>query len=520
MKVFFKYVMAVLAFSAMVLSSCTKEEAPQEEKSNDVSIKSLVAYCPSVDREIDELTSALNTSTSTITLTTASVFSNETPVDLTNVKINLTLAKGATSDLKESYNLSEGNTDKLVITAEDGETKAEWTLVAVRADDLLVYPSSVTASVEDVWIKTTNEMGLKFPIWGSRGMDSYRESSGSYLYILDNYLPHSADNHIKIFNALNGEYIKDITEYAGGDAGCRSYMWGLKCDEAGHVAITRHNADGAGFFLDLYDNAENEWKFLGVPAVFFPDYETLTYFAGKKIQILGNLVNGEGLVLATCAHFYGAMPIYAEYNTFVFTNGVVSESIIQSTYPASAPIEWWSGEIQQESLTDQTIYATIVDEYNFGGDTPESEWPSLHAASFEIYDPVEGSTVSVDESCFNYRIIASEVFNCGSGKYLYTLEQSYSPLAPYVERLYFISNKELLENVTAESEDFNKFLLWESEPDDIGGATEGVDTRFGSVSVLLDESGTSAMLYCYHANNSGNFAKVCARRVTFAETFE
>ena len=171
-------------------------------------------------------------------------------------------------------------------------------------------------------------------------------------------------------------------------------------------------------------------------------------------------------------------------------------------------------------MTNQTLYVTIVDEYNFGGDTPESDWPTLHASSFEIYDPVDGSTVAVDESCFNYRILASEVFNCGSGKYLYTLEQSYSPLAPYIERLYYISDKDLLKNVTAESENFDKFLIWESEPDDIGGATITVDTRFGSVSVLPDATGTSAMLYCYHANNSGNYAKVCARRVTFTETFE
>ena len=141
MKVFFKYVMAALAFSAMVLSSCTKEEAPKEEKSNDVSIKGIVAFCPSADREVDELTASMQSSTHTITLTTAAVYSNETPVDLTNVKIQLTLAKGATSDLKDSYDLSEGKTDKLVITAEDGETKAEWSLEAVRVDDMIVIPT-------------------------------------------------------------------------------------------------------------------------------------------------------------------------------------------------------------------------------------------------------------------------------------------------------------------------------------------------------------------------------------------
>lgn len=520
MKTLYKSIISGIVLSGMLFTACTNKEETTAEKSKDVTIKGIVAYCASEDRGTDELTASMNTATSLITLTTTPVYSNETPVNLSEVIINLTLAKGATSDLKASYDLEDGKTAKLVITAEDGQTTAEWTLKAVRSDNLIVIPKSVTATAETVWKRSAADLGLRSPLWGSRGMDCYRENGSEYLYILDNELAPGDNNRIRIHDAKTGNFIDDIKEYEGGSLGCRSYMWALKCDEAGHIAITRLNADQAGFWLDLYDNAGNEWGYLGSPLRYAQNPEGLTYYAGKKVHILGDLVNGQGMVIATCGHFYGSLSIFAEYNTFMFSDGVPAAAIVQSTYPASAPTEWWAGEVQQESLADPTLYVTIVDEYNYGGDTPESEWPTLHASSFEIYDPVAGTTVAMDDSCFNYRILASEVFNCGSGKYLYTLEQSYSPKAPYVERLYYISDKELLKNVTADSEDFSKVLLWESEHDDIGGAVTNVDNRFGSVCVLPDATGKSAVLFCYHANTDSEKAKVCATRVTFTETFE
>lgn len=513
MKVFFKYVMAALAFSAMVLSSCTKEEAPKEEKSNDVSIKGIVAFCPSADREVDELTASMQSSTHTITLTTAAVYSNETPVDLTNVKIQLTLAKGATSDLKDSYDLSEGKTDKLVITAEDGETKAEWSLEAVRVDDMIVIPTSVKATATPVWTKNAVELGVKNPLWGSRGMDCYREGGNDYLYILDNTLAPSDDNRIRIHNAKDGNFIDDVKEYEGGAKGCRSYMWGLDCDDAGHIAITRLNADQAGFWLDLYDNAANGWAYLGSPLKYAQSQEGLTYYAGKKVQVIGNLLEGQGSVLATYGHFYGRLAIQGGYDVFSFTDGAPAPAIINYPYPT----EWWAGEVQQESISDPTIYVTIVDEFSYGND-PEETWPELHASHFEINDPVQGTTIAVSDECFNYRILASEVFNCGSGKYLYTLEQTYTCTGPYVERLYYISNPELLKVVTPLSEDYNKFLIWESEYDDIEGDSN--DYRFGSVCVLPDENSNSAVLFAYHASSDSERAKICATRVTFEESFE
>lgn len=520
MKAIHRFIFSLIALSGMLITACTDKDGATAEKSKDVTIKGIVAYCPSEDREIDELTASLNTATSLITLTTTPVYSNETPVDLSNVIIQITLAKGATSDLKSTYNLADGNTGKLIITAEDGVTTAEWTIKAVRADNLVVIPKSVTATATPVWSRSSSDLGLKSPLWGSRAMDCYREAGNDYLYILDNELAPGDNNRIRIHNAKTGDFIDDIKEYEGGAKGCRSYMWALKCDEAGHIAISRLNADQAGFWLDLYDNAGNGWAYLGTPLKYPQNQEGLTYYAGKKVNIVGDLVNGQGMVIATCGHFYGSLAIYAEYNTFMFSDGVPAASIVQNSYPASAPTEWWAGEVQQESLANPTLYVTIVDEYNYGGDTPEEQWPTLHASTFEIYDPVAGTTVAVDESCFNYRILASEVFNCGSGKYLYTLEQSYSPKAPYVERLYYISDTELLKTVTADSEDFDKFLLWESEPDDIGGAVTNVDNRFGSVCVLPDATGTSAVLFCYHANTDSEKAKVCATRVTFEETFE
>ena len=117
MKAIHRFIFSLIALSGMLITACTDKDGATAEKSKDVTIKGIVAYCPSEDREIDELTASLNTATSLITLTTTPVYSNETPVDLSNVIIQITLAKGATSDLKSTYNLADGNTGKLIITA-------------------------------------------------------------------------------------------------------------------------------------------------------------------------------------------------------------------------------------------------------------------------------------------------------------------------------------------------------------------------------------------------------------------
>lgn len=500
--------------------SCKKENAPQGnpednskdvELSSDVSIRGIVAWSASSERGKDELTATMDNSKSEITLTTTALYTNQEPVDLTKVVIELTLAAGATSDVKDAYDL-DGKTAEITITAQDGKTQAKWTVSAVRTEAMIVIPTSVTTTVEDVWVKTAVDLGVKSPLWGGRSIAAYREGGKDYLYILDNVLPYSEDNRIRIHDAKTGIYIDEVKEYEGGWNGARSYTWAIDTDDAGHIAMTRLNADMAGFWLDLYDNAAGGWAYLGSPLQYPQNQEGLTYYCGKKMQALGNLVSGQGKIIATCGHFYGRLSIQAAYDTFIFTDGVPASSILSATYPT----EWWAGEIQQESMDDPTMYVTIVDEVTYGTD-PEETWPDLHASHFEIYDPTEGSTVAVSDACFNYRILASKVFNVGSGKYLYTLEQKYSTISPYVERLYFISDEALLKEVTPDSEDYFKFLLWESE-DDMEGDSN--DYRFGTVSVLPDETGNAAVLFAYHPSSDSEKAKICARRVVFQESFE
>ena len=498
---------------ALLLPACN---GPQEEtpKSTDTSIKGITAYCPSASRTRDDLNASMDKDKMAITLTTEAVKSTEEPVDLTKVNIELTLAKGATADLKASYDLSNPEIPaKITVTAEDGVTSDTWNVYAVRTDPLIVIPTSVTVTVTPVWSKTAMELGLKSPLWGSRGMCSYREGGKEYLYILDNFLPKTDDNKIQVFNAKTAEHVAVVDSWDKGESkGCRSYMWDLNCDSAGHLAATRLNADGAGFFLDLFDNAAGGWKFISTPIIFFPDHPGLTYYAGKKVQILGNLTQGRAMVLATWGHFYGHYLLQGGYDIYNVTDGVPSTSIDAQTYP----LEWWAGEVQQESLTDETKYVTSTFEYNYDIKQPEDTWPYLHAAHFEVNDAKSGKTYEVSDECFNYRIIAMEVFNCGSGKYLYTLEQKYLCTSPYVERLYYIADKEMLKTVKPSTADWSKFMLWERE-DDMGG--DDNEYHFGSVSVLPDETGNSAVLFSYHASSNSELAKVTATRVTFHETF-
>ncbi len=510
-------ILFVAMLGVFLLPACKKPVDPEPQKSSDTSIKGITAYCLSASRGRDELTASLDKSKLTIILTTEALYSDEVPVDLTNVIIELSLAAGATADLRQSYDLSDqSKAAKITVTAEDGQTTETWNVYAVRTDPMIIIPTSVSVTATPVWSKTAAELNLKSPLWGSRGMCTYRENGTDYLYVLDNVLPYSDDNKIRIFNAKTAAYIGDISGFDNGrpdlDPGCRSYMWACNCDEAGHVAITRLNADQAGFFLDLYDNAAGGWKRISTPLKLSQDAPGLTYYAGKKVQILGNLVSGRGMVLATWGHFYGHYLIQGGYDIFSFNDGEPSSSIDAQTYPC----EWWAGEVQQESLIDETKYITWTFETDYDIREPEEKWPYLHAAHFELSDPVSGKTYVVSQECFNYRILAAKVFNCGSGKYLYTLEQKYLCTSPYVERLYYISDREMLKTINPSSEDWTKFMLWERE-DDMGGDDQ--EYHFGSVSVLPDESGNSAVLFSYHASSDSEKAKITATRVTFNETF-
>lgn len=507
------YISLSVLLAGAFFSSCEKPAPVPEEKSNDCSIKGIIAYSPSATRGSDDLVASVDKSTNMITLTTEPVYTNEVPVDLTKVSVELTLAKGATSDVKDSYDL-DGKTAKLVITAEDGETTAEWTISAVRSDPMVVLPTSITAQFSQVWCKTTAEMNLKSPLWGSRGMTAFRDGGKDYLYILDNVLPYSDDNKIRIYDAKTGAYVSQIEEYNNGEMkpGCRSYMWDVDVDEDGHIATTRLNADQAGFFLDLYDNAAGGWEYLGTPLGYIQDTPGLTYYCGKKVQVLGNLVQGQGTVIATWGHFYGNYIIAAGYDVFPFINGV-SENIMAQAYPT----EWWAGEVQQESMTNQTKYVTINFENGYQPGLSDEEGAEFTGAHVEIYDPAAGTVIEIPEECFTYRILGTKVFNCGSGKYLYTLGQGFNIEGPYIERLYYISDTEMLKTISPESPDWNKFMLWEHK-DEAGG--DSGEHRFGSVAVLPDAAGTSAVLFSYHASSDGELAKVNATRVTITETFD
>ena len=87
----------LLFVAAGAFVCCNKGEEPQDntpakEPSTDVSIKGILAWSASQERGKDELTATMDNAKSVITLTTTALYTNQTPVDLTKVVIELTLA--------------------------------------------------------------------------------------------------------------------------------------------------------------------------------------------------------------------------------------------------------------------------------------------------------------------------------------------------------------------------------------------------------------------------------------------
>lgn len=487
-----------LLAGSLLFPSCKDDdrEPAGDPPSSDTSIRGLFAYAEHSERGRDTLDVSFSTHLDTLVLTTRALPEGASAVDLTRVCIEVETAPGATANLSPDrpVDLTDG-ASALTITATDG-TIAVFALRAVITPPYEVLPEYRFAFTE-LWTKSGTELGLVFPK-SCRSM----AVAGEYLLILDNTIDYSADGKIKAYRKQTGEFVKDVPVYEGGWSGPRSYSWTLAADEAGHFAMGRLNSGGAGFWLDVYESIDampvNPFRLTG---------DQVPQYAGKRMQLLGDLFSGRSALLLTAAHFYGDVPAPGQYCSWRLTDGT-PESALPSVFDAG--VNWQSAVVEQASLDDPTLFITYNDESGYPNDAPEN-WNQVHAARFMQFTPGSGEPVlSIDPLNFKYRILDSKVFTVKKGRYLFTLQQEYSTGTGAMSALlYDLTDKKRFSWVPGVA-GYEKFRLYESE-----GYVSQNDLRYGNVAVQVD--GDAAYLYVYYPASDGAEAIVTALKMEVSE---
>lgn len=149
---------------------------------------------------------------------------------------------------------------------------------------------------------------------------------------------------------------------------------------------------------------------------------------------------------------------------------------------------WYHAIVQRESLEDPTLYIASNDETGYP-DPDESKWEEIRGARFQISVPGE-VPVEMNQECLLYRIHDMKVFSLAEGRFMATLQQTYSRAGTMKTIIYDITDPAEVENMTPETEGYDKFRIYENE-----GYKVVNDAEYGSIAVWTD--GLSAEAYVY-----------------------
>lgn len=475
--------------------------------SSDTAIKSILAYAEHPQRERDTLDVSYNLARDTLYFTTRALPVGADPVDLQRVHLEIEVHKEASVNLtpETPVDLTREKENVLTITAGDGHS-ASLGMRSIVTPPYEVIPEYET-TITELWTRTGAELGLAFP-------QSCRDLTvaGDYLLVLDNTIDYNTAAKIKAYDKTTGAFVKDVPIYEGGWTSVRSYTWTLQADEAGHFAIGRLNSGGAGFWMDVYADLDavptNPFKLSG---------SQVPENAGKRMQILGNLLQGEAWVCLTNAHYFGAVKAPGTYSFWTLRDGMPTNGSPTTALPTTISYGdgWHSACVQRASLDDPMMYITYNDETGYPSD-PFDQWETVHAARFVAFTPGgSDAPLSFDPRNFKYRVLDAKVFNLRELRLYFTLQQGYSTgTGAMCTLLYNLSGKEVFRKTPA-SAGYDKVLLHESE-----GHVAPNDQRYGSVAVTVDEAAGSALLYAYYPGQTPQQTKITCLRLQLGDKIE
>lgn len=482
MKKLFCILVSILAAGALLVSCEDKNGGEEAELSSDAAIKSVVAKAEHAVRGEDILDISFSSDRKTITLTTRALPMGEDPVDMTKVKITMTYADHATSDLSDGYYDMTKDSNTVTVTAQDGKTTNTVSLVGVVTPPYEVIPDYNT-TVTQVWSKTATELGLKCAqsLFGIA-------VAGDDLFIMDNGVDHNPDTYrIKVYNKATGEYKNDIAAYEGGWWGVPGYMGAIAGDEAGNFGNIRLNegTSGAGTWVDRYTLEEGSYVYTTQLVTITQE---LQWFA-RRLQFLGDIM-GNGKIIATNGSTNGGTDLDAKYCVWDVNGGVAGN---YSVMPYGSDLTWKSAFVQQAAMDDPTLYISYNTEPNYPND-PSDMWDEVQGAHFAVYDPSSGIPAKeIAGENFRYRILDHQVFKLDGLTFLLTLEQGYSTTtSPMSAKLFNITNDSRY-GMKPGDEGYDQFKVFETESVVISN-----DQRKGNVTAWVDEAAGAAYIVIFY----------------------
>ncbi len=488
-----------ILFAAFVILSCKKVKDDIENTPiySGTAIKGIVAFVKNDALPNDTLSVSFSDLKDTIYLTTAPLPVEATPVDLSQVVIEIEPDKNAVVIPASPITFDMTEVREITIEAEDG-TRQVYKVKAIVSEPYQIYPKYNT-SITELWSKSGTEMQLMFP-----GSNKGMTVAGDYLLMLDNAVDKHPSAAIRLYDKLTGEYVKNINFYEGGWTDPRSYSWNLELDDAGHLVMGRLNSGGAGFMLDYYSTIED------VPYIFLNSVAgaDLPDNTGKRMSVVGNLAQGKAYVYASAAHYYGAVKQNAQYAVWEFNDGVaVNNRPAVFSYPGAGS-GWYNAVVQRASLDDNTLYISWCNEDGYPNDNFET-WASLHRINFHVFKP--GGTTSAQSIApenFGYRLLDSKVFTLMEGTFMAMLEQSYSTAGTMKLNMFNITDPATYGTKPGD-ENHESFRIF-SSPESLPTSNDG---RYGHVAVSKIAE-NEAVVYVYYPNPDAAQANVKAYKLS------
>lgn len=492
-------IILLLASATIILAACTKTKEEGPEKTGPLSgttIKGIVAFVDNSPAANDTLSVSFSDVGDTIILTTIARPIGAPVVDITKVKLEIEPDKGATLNPATPVTFDLTQVREITMTAEDGTARV-YKVKAVIAEPYAVYPE-YTATVTELWSKTGTEMNLLFP-----GSNKGMTVMGDHLLLLDNAVDKHPSAAIRLYDKQTGAFVKNISFYEGGWSDPRSYSWNLETDDFGHMVMGRLNSGGAGFMLDYYSGAE------AVPYIMLNSVAAadLPVNTGKRVSVTGNLSSGKAYVMASAAHYYGAVKQAPQYAVWEFNNGVPANVRPSVFSYAGAGDGWYNAVVQRAAVDDNKLYISWGNEDGYPND-PFGTWENLHRINFHVFTP--GGSVAtqvVDPENFGYRLLDSKVFKLKEGTFMAMLEQSYSTAGTMKLNMFNLTDPGnfSLKPGAVGHESFRIFSSPESAP-------TSNDGRYGHVA-FSKVADNEAIVYVYYPNPDAALAKVVAYKL-------
>lgn len=345
--------------------------------------------------------------------------------DVTKATLSFEINPHATSSIQSGTVLDMTNARPLTITGNDGVTKV-YNLKKTDPETL-DYGIGLTRKL---WVKTAQQLG--FTDYSETGL----AVSGDYLVVVSSGWP----SRYRLFNRLNGTYIRDIPLPAGVGNNASQVV----NDSTGHLLAASYAGPGEDFYLYRYQSAVDatpeklvEWT---TPA-------TATGGIGRRVNLYGDL-NGNAVIQVTesitnkiykwriqggklasnepeiliypAVENWGyqaeAQPVSASENPdyflnyssdFLLVNGTTQQKIVGF---ASGAIGTYFHAPTEYFRFNNANYVAAVD---------FADWWELNRASIALFDVTDRGRISLPPSnagFSNFKVFSSEVLR-GSGTY-------------------------------------------------------------------------------------------------------